>query len=53
MEKAPGGAAHPKKSEKTFIWAIDDGAEAANLLTPLDAGSELIGVVLVHFGTAN
>jgi hypothetical protein len=42
-----------RKSEKICLYGIDAAASWANLLVPLDAGPDVIGVVLVHFGTAN
>ena len=41
------------KSEKIYLYGIDAVASWANLFVPLDAGPDVIGVVLVHFGTAN
>ena len=50
---SPEGIQRGKKTLKKLLWRIDGGAVYVSLLVPLAAGSELIGVVLVHFGTAN
>ena len=42
-----------KKFKKKMICAFDREADCAILFVPLAAGSDVIGVVLVHFGTAN
>jgi hypothetical protein len=41
------------KLKKICIYGIDAAASWGNLSVPLDAGPGVIGVVLVHFGTAN
>jgi hypothetical protein len=42
-----------QKSQKICVCAIDAAASWVNLSVPQDAGPDVIGVVLVHFGTAN
>jgi hypothetical protein len=51
--RGAGGARNLCFSAKKSLFAVDGHFSTAKLLTPLETGPDVVGVVLAYFGTAN